>query len=151
MLSGADLDVLRTISCIVIHFFITARNELAARLCFHRCLWFCSQVGVCVAGRGMHGGGLCGGGRGCAWQGTCVVGRCVAEGHVLGGACISGGIHGRRDGHFSGRYASCCNAFLFWLKICVPWFVPRIRWCIPKFGSLSPNLAMLTQVCIMNL
>ena len=77
------------------------------------------------------GEGMCMAGDMCG-RAVCGRGACVGE-----GACISGGIHGRRDGHCSGRYASCCNAFLFWLKICVPWFVPRIRWCIPKFGSLA--------------
>ena len=28
---------------------ITVRNVFAARLCFHRCLWFCPQGCVCVA------------------------------------------------------------------------------------------------------
>ena len=27
-------------------FIFTARNEVGARLCFYRCLWFCSQGGV---------------------------------------------------------------------------------------------------------
>ena len=45
--------------------FVTARNEVAARLCFHRCLWFCSQ-----------GGG---------WQGD-VRGR---------GVCLAGSVRGR--------------------------------------------------------
>ena len=26
--------------------FITARNEVGARVCFYRCVWFCSQGGV---------------------------------------------------------------------------------------------------------
>ena len=28
---------------------ITARNEVGARLCFHRRVWFCSQGGVCLS------------------------------------------------------------------------------------------------------
>ena len=27
---------------------ITARNEVGARLCFYRCVWFCSRGGVCI-------------------------------------------------------------------------------------------------------
>ena len=56
--------------------------------------------GMCCGG-GMHGGGACMAGEH-TWQGACVMG-------VHGG----GGVHGRRDGHCSGRYASYWNAFLF--------------------------------------
>ena len=50
--------------------FITALNEVGARLYFHRCLWFCSQGGgggipACIAGSipaclapGLQGGGI---------------------------------------------------------------------------------------------
>ena len=41
---------------------------------------------------------MCGTGVGHAWQ---------------GGACVTGGVHGRRDGHCSRRYTSYWNAFLF--------------------------------------
>ena len=79
--------------------------------------------------KGMHGeGGMRGRGacmtRGCAWWGLC-----MAEGHVwLGrghtwqgvyghGACMRRhawpGVCMAGDGHCSGRYASCWNAFLF--------------------------------------
>ena len=75
---------------------------------------------LCVVGGGMHGlgvhgmGSMCGGGAcmagehvwwggGMRGRGTCVVGACVA----------GGGVRGRRDDHFSGRYASYWNAFLF--------------------------------------
>ena len=38
------------------------------------------------------------------------------HGHGVGmhgrGACVAGGMHGRRDGHCNGRYASYWNAFL---------------------------------------
>ena len=37
--------------------------------------------------------------------GMCSKAVCVA------GACMAGGMHGRRDGHCSGRYASYWNAF----------------------------------------
>ena len=42
--------------------------------------------------------------RGHVWQRACMA-------RV---ACVVGGayVHGRRDGHCSGRYAPCCNAFL---------------------------------------
>ena len=33
------------------------------------------------------------------------------------GACKAGGVHGRRDGHYSGRYASYWNAFLFFISL----------------------------------
>ena len=39
--------------------------------------------------------------------GMCGRGACMAEG------CAWGGLHGRRDSHCSGRYASYWNAFLF--------------------------------------
>ena len=64
-----------------------------------------------------------------AWQRVCVVGVCVAGGmdgnghawwrawqggHMAEGACVAGGVHGRRrDGHCSGRYALHWYAFLF--------------------------------------
>ena len=54
--------------------FFTVLNLVAARLCFHWHLLFCSQGG---------------------------------------GACVAGGMCGRRDGHCSGWYASCWNALLF--------------------------------------
>ena len=50
--------------------------------------WWGACVAAGVHGRGMHGGG------GHVWQ----------EG---------GGMHGRRHGHCSGRYASYWNAFLY--------------------------------------
>ena len=49
-----------------------------------------------------------------AWQGQ---GACMAGGHAWQGA----GVRGRRDGHYSGRYASYWNAFL--LEIFVQNFV----------------------------
>ena len=60
----------------------------------------CAGWGACRGG--MHGGGR-------AWQGACVAeGACMARG-VRG----KGAVHGRRDGHCSGQYASYWNAFLF--------------------------------------
>ena len=75
------------------------------------------MVGACMAwgmcGRGGHGRGACMAG-GHAWQGACVVGGgCVVGMCMVGGVHDRGGVHGRRDGHCSGRYASYWNAFLF--------------------------------------
>ena len=74
-------------------------------------------IGACVAG-GMHGRGSCGGGgRGHAWQGACKVGWYAWQGHAWQGECMAGGgVHGRRDGHCSGRYASSWNVFLYVYK-----------------------------------
>ena len=54
-----------------------------------------------------------------AWQGVCMAGdmrgrgACMAGGmHGGGGHAWQGGVHGRRDGHCSDRYASYWNAFL---------------------------------------
>ena len=66
--------------------FITARNEVGARLYFHRRVWFCSQWGVPGPGgcHGPRGGswGECAWSRGCAWSG--------------GGAWSRGGAPGLR-------------------------------------------------------
>ena len=65
--------------------------------------------GACVVG-GMHG------------RGVCMVGHaaCMVGGGMCGGGHVrqrgvhgGGGVRGRRDGHYSGRYASYWNAFLF--------------------------------------
>ena len=59
------------------------------------------QEEVCVAG-------------GYVWLGACIVGACMA-----GWACMAGrhawqgGVRGRKNGNYSGRYASYWNAFLF--------------------------------------
>ena len=42
-----------------------------------------------------------------AWQG-CMVGDVYSR-----GACMVGGMRGRRNDHYSGRYSSYWNAFLF--------------------------------------
>ena len=54
------------------------------------------------------------------WQGACVTGEHVWQGSMCGrGACMAGGVHGgggmcgRRNGHYSGQYASYWNAFFF--------------------------------------
>ena len=106
---------------LVVIYIFTARNEVAAKLCFHRRLWFCSQggggmhdgghmwKGACVVG-GMHGGGEH------VWQGACMAGG-VHGGHVWHRAWMTGGMHDRRDSHCSGRYAPYWNAFLFKIKI----------------------------------
>ena len=59
--------------------------------------------GLCAWQGGIHGGGMHG--RGVHGRGTCM---------AVG--CVTGGMHGRRDGHCSGRYASYWNAFLFHAK-----------------------------------
>ena len=58
----------------------------------HRC-------SLCVAREGMHS-------RGHAWQGG-------MQGKGSIGGSVEEGVHGRRDGYCSGRYASYWNAFLF--------------------------------------
>ena len=66
------------------------------------------RLGACMVG-GMHGGG-------CVAGGVCVHGgggACMAGGMHGGGHVWGGIMHGRRDGHCSGRYASHWNAFLF--------------------------------------
>ena len=51
-----------------------------------------------------------------AWQGACVVGGMHGRRGMRGrGTCVAGGMHDRRDGHCSGWYASYLNAFLFYL------------------------------------
>ena len=122
---------------------ITARNEVGARLYFHRRLWFCPQGGGMRGCRGgVHacwgacvvGGGVCG------CQGACMVAGgmhgCWGHAWLLGGMCgHMGGMHSC-GGHvwlwgvcvvagggacmgyneirsMSGRYASYWNAFLF--------------------------------------
>ena len=75
-------------------FLITVRNVVAARLCMY------SQASVIL----FTGGKACAWQGGHAWQGACMVG---------GGVHGKGGVHGRREGHYSGWYASYWNAFLF--------------------------------------
>ena len=69
--------------------------------------------GACMAG-GVHCKGAV------VWQGACMVGGLSGMGH----AWQEGGMHGRRDGFSSGRYASYWNVFLlapsgkFWIHHC---------------------------------
>ena len=94
----------------VVGVFLPSATVVAERLCFHKRLSFCKRGAMCGGG-GIHGRGVAGG----------IHGRvCVAEGHAWQGACVAGGMcgrgggmHGRRDSHCSGRYASYWNAFLF--------------------------------------
>ena len=93
----------------------------------------------CVRGtRGMHDKGACMAKGTCMVKGTCVAGgsgACMAgdvhgRGHARQGACVAGGVHCRgcvwagecarqgghvcrRNSHWSGRYTSYWNAFLF--------------------------------------
>ena len=62
--------------------------------------------------------------RGHAWQGVCM----AEGGHAWQGGMCGGGMHGRRDGHWSGRYASYWNAFFFiemnsFKLLCTEWKV----------------------------
>ena len=75
--------------------------------------------GVCMVGAVCGGGHAWQGvvyGRGCAWQGM--------HAWLLGrGACVEGGMRGRKNYNSSGRYASYWNAFLFgkdFLRTTVP-------------------------------
>ena len=100
---------------------ITARKRSLRRLCFHRCLsvhrgacvagghvwWGCVWwLGVCMMG-GMHDRGCMWQG-GHPWQGACmVVGDVCGEGHawwghVWWGACMAGGVRGRRGACMAG-------------------------------------------------
>ena len=83
----------------------TARNEVGARLYFHRHVWFCSQGGAWSWGGCLVLGGEPGPGGGCLVPG----GRCL----VLGGPGPGGLVETPRDGYCCGRYASYWNAFLF--------------------------------------
>ena len=77
----------------------------------------CAWQGACMAGVCIARGCVAGGH---AWRGGCMVGACVMGGvHGRGACMVGGGIHGRRDGHCSERYASHWNAFLF---ICIFFF-----------------------------
>ena len=74
--------------------------------------------GRCVAGGGAWQGGSAwkgrymAGGRGMHGRGVCMVGACMA-GSMHGGE----GMHGRRNGHWSGHYASYWNASLFYIPL----------------------------------
>ena len=61
-------------------------------------------------------GGMCGLGCAACMVGACVAGVYMAGGHAWQGACLAGGVRGRRNGHCSGRYASYYNAFLLILS-----------------------------------
>ena len=61
--------------------------------------------GACMAG-GVHS-------RGDVAGGMHDIGGCVAGGHVW----LGGGMHGRRDDHCSGWYASYWNAFLLYMFV----------------------------------
>ena len=84
-----------------------------------------------------------------AWQrgGACVVkGRrlCIPGGMHGRGACVAvGGMHGRRDGHCSGRYASYGNVFLFFsgsitsfhYRLYFQWSVRLTSWLLLAYYS----------------
>ena len=64
-------------------------------------LYMCGMAGA---------GGMCGRGMCMAEVGMCGRGHAWQRGMHGRGLCMAGG---RRDGHYSGRYASYWNAFLF--------------------------------------
>ena len=72
----------------------------------------CGEEGMCMAGRGhaWQRRGCAWQGRGCVWQRACMAGGMHGMG---GGMCGRGGMRDRRDGHYTGMYASYRNAFLF--------------------------------------
>ena len=67
----------------------------------------CMAGGKCMEGE-VHGRGQ----GACLEGGVCMVGACMA-GSMHGGE----GMHGRRNGHWSGHYASYWNAFLFYIPL----------------------------------
>ena len=87
---------------------------------------FSQASAILFTGGGMRGGECAGWGawQGGAWWEHAWQGACVAGGHAWQGACVAegacmaggvrgkGAVHGRRDGHCSGQYASYWNAFL---------------------------------------
>ena len=91
----------------------TARNEVGARLYFHRRLSFCPQGGWMAGGcawpweGGCMARGACmAGGR--AWWGVHGWGVCMAGGHAwLGEACVVGGVHGWGTVHGWGACVAC--------------------------------------------
>ena len=72
---------------------------------------------------------------------------CVAE-----GTCMAGGMHVRRDSHYSGRYASYWNAFLFTCIFIVSFFrLVLVRsWDITaEPAATEPSLVALTDKKVM--
>ena len=64
-------------------------------------------------GGGMHWGAWVAGGMGGGGCGVWMAGGMHGRGVYMAGRCTwQGGVHGRRDGHCSRRYASYWNAFL---------------------------------------
>ena len=129
----------------LVKLFLPSATVVAERYCFYTFLWFCSRRGVCMAkgecawqgtcipGGGVHGREGVHGWGGMHGKGACVAGVWQGE-HVWQGASMGerchgghawqlrhawhGGMHGRKDSHCSGQYASYWNAFLsnyvFW-------------------------------------
>ena len=93
--------------------------------------------GACVAGGAWQGACMTGsmhrGGRGHVW------GVCMAGGMCGRGVCMVGGegMHGRRDGHCCGRYASYWNAFLLLFR-------PL------KFSITVPNISQPNEKLMIN-
>ena len=133
----------------------TARNEVGARLYFHRRLWFCPQgeacmvaggmhgcQGVCVVARGVHGcqgvcvhgfWGVCVVVRGCAWLlgGAWLLGACiVAGGHAwLLGACVVAGGWAWLPGGMRGCWGLCIVVGGVWLLGGHVWLPGGVHGC----------------------
>ena len=77
-----------------------------------------AKGGACVVKGGMCGKGVCMAKGGMHDKGACMVGECA-----WWGACMAGGVCGRRDGHCNGRYTSYWNAFLLKFNFTKPFYV----------------------------
>ena len=67
--------------------------------------------------------------------------RVCVVGGVWQGVCMEGGMHGRRDGHCSGQYASYWNAFLFIFV-----FQPVNVTLVQKKYALSHKIMVVVQL-----
>ena len=66
----------------------------------------------------------------------------MAGGMHGGGACMVGGMHCRRHGHCSGRYASYWNAFL----LNAPHFFFQIHDFLFEYVANNSDIAELVQI-----
>ena len=108
--------------CVMDVLFLPPTNEVAGRLCFYTCLWFCSWFWACVAG------GMCG--RGHAWQGG-MHGRgvCMAGGHVWQGMCMAGGLGGACPLTDTTRYSQWAGStHPTGMYSCICWILDSIEW-----------------------
>ena len=95
-----------------------------------------------MAKGGMHGEGACLVKGVCMVKGVCVMNRvCVVK-----GACMTGGMRGRKVFHYSGRYKSYWNTFLFVLVLLNISMIPinlNIALIIKVFTAFPPFSALL--------